>query len=225
LNLNLICQMGFGPFEPTSPPGSVKPDRLGSGSVNRPSPTPSLTPSPPRAHWLTLNRRRHRPANPAISGGLRRRCLGQIHRPSSLYHLLQLESARASPPRRSRVVSPRFPPLSVASDLVPRRALSSMLAVPPLVLVMCEYPPVEAPWCGAPGVCSVKSSSGSLWPAAQALPCHVIQTSTRATVSEISPLSNLLLLLWPRSLANWSRLVSQASQTLFCDALADTSLI
>jgi hypothetical protein len=36
--------MGFGPFDPTGPPGSVKPDLLGSGSVNRPSPAPSLSP-------------------------------------------------------------------------------------------------------------------------------------------------------------------------------------
>jgi hypothetical protein len=47
-----------------------------------------------------------------------------------------------------------------------------MLAVRPLALVMREYMLVEAPWCGAPGVCSVKSSLGSLWPAAQALPCR-----------------------------------------------------
>jgi hypothetical protein len=36
--------MGFGPLGPTSPPGSVEPDWLGSGSVNRPSPAPSLFP-------------------------------------------------------------------------------------------------------------------------------------------------------------------------------------
>jgi hypothetical protein len=76
------------------------------------------------------------------------------------------------------VVSPRYPPPLVASDLLPRRASSSVLAVTPRVLVTREYSPVEAPWCGAPGVCSMKSSSGSLWPAAQALPCHAIQTST-----------------------------------------------
>jgi hypothetical protein len=34
--------MGFGPLGPTSPPGSVEPDWLGSGSVNQPSPAPSL---------------------------------------------------------------------------------------------------------------------------------------------------------------------------------------
>jgi hypothetical protein len=32
--------MGFGPLGPTSPPGLVEPDWLGSGSVNRPSPAP-----------------------------------------------------------------------------------------------------------------------------------------------------------------------------------------
>jgi hypothetical protein len=35
---------------------------------------------------------------------------------------------------------------------MPRRALSPVLVVQPLVLVMCEYTPVEAPWCGAPHV-------------------------------------------------------------------------
>jgi hypothetical protein len=78
---------------------------------------------------------------------------------------------------------------------MPRRALSLVLDVQPLALVMCEYSLVEAPWCGAPGVCSVKSSLGSLWPAAQALPCHAVQTSIQASVSVSSPLSNLLLLL------------------------------
>jgi hypothetical protein len=140
--------MGFGPLGPTSPPGLVEPDRLGSGSVNRPSPAPSLSPSLPRALWRTLNCHRRRPTIPAIPGSLRRRRLGQNRRPNSLYHLLQLESTGASSPERSVVVSPRFPPSPVASDLMPRRALSPVLAVQPLVLVMCEYTPVEAPWCG-----------------------------------------------------------------------------
>jgi hypothetical protein len=47
-----------------------------------------------------------------------------------------------------------------------------------LVLVPRECSPVEAPRCGAPGACLVKTSPGSLWLAAQALPCHAIQTST-----------------------------------------------
>jgi hypothetical protein len=170
--------MGFVPFDSTGPPGSVKPDRLGSGSVNRPSPAPHSPPLLLELSGESLNRRRRRPANPAISSGLCRRCLGPNRRPSSLYLLLQLESAEASSPGRSGVVSPRFPPPLIASDLVPRRAFSSVLAVPPLVLVMREYSPMEAPWCGASGVCSVKSSLGSLWPAAQALPCHAVQTST-----------------------------------------------
>jgi hypothetical protein len=53
---------------------------------------------------------------------------------------------------------------------------------------MREYSLVEAPWCCAPDACSVKSSSGSLWLAAQALPCHAIQMSTWAMVSVIPPL-------------------------------------
>jgi hypothetical protein len=43
-----------------------------------------------------------------------------------------------------------------------------------LVLVPHECSPVEAPRCGAPGACLVKTSLGSLWLAAQALPCHAI---------------------------------------------------
>jgi hypothetical protein len=89
---------------------------------------------------------------------------------------------------RSGWFSPRYPPPSNTFDKVPHRAFSSKLAEPPLVLVMREYSSVEASWCGAPGACSVKSSSGSLWLAAQALPCHAIQTSTWATVSVIPPL-------------------------------------
>jgi hypothetical protein len=72
--------MGFGPLGPTSPPGSVESDRLGSGLVNRPSPAPSLSPSLPRALWRTLNHRRRRPTIPAIPGSLRRRRLGQNRR-------------------------------------------------------------------------------------------------------------------------------------------------
>jgi hypothetical protein len=158
--------MGFGPFDSTGPPGSIKPDRLGSGSVNRPSPASSLS---PLSSSSSLVKPKSPPPSPGHSGHLRWPSppkLGANRRPSFLYHLLQLESADASPPRRSRVVSPRYPPSLVASDLLPRRAFSSELVVPPLVLVMREYSPEEAPWCGAPGVFSVKSSSGSLWPAA-----------------------------------------------------------
>jgi hypothetical protein len=71
------------------------------------------------------------------------------------------------------------------------RSLAELeLAEPPLVLELREYPPVEAPWYGAPGACLMKSSPGSLWLAAQALPCHAIQTSTWATVSVIPPLKS-----------------------------------
>jgi hypothetical protein len=180
--------MGLGPFDPTGPPGSVKLDRLGSGSVNRPSSAPYSLPAPPRALWRNLDRRRHRPVPPAISGGLRHRCLGQNGRLNSLYQLFQLESMRASSLGRSGWFPPRYSLPPNTSDKVPLRAFSSELAEPPLVLVMREYSPVEAPWCGAPGACSVKSSSGSLWLAAQALPCHAIQTSTWAMVSVIPPL-------------------------------------
>jgi hypothetical protein len=100
--------------------------------------------------------------------------LGQNGCLNSLYQLLQLESMRTSSLRRSRWFPPRYPLPSNTSDKLPHRAFSSELAEPPLVLVMREYSPVEAPWCGAPNACSVKSSSGSLWPAAQALPCHAI---------------------------------------------------
>jgi hypothetical protein len=162
--------MGLGPFDPTGPPGSVKPNRLGSGSVNRPSPAPSLSSLSPRALWRNLDRRRRRPVTPAISGGLRRRCLGQNGRLHSLYQLLQLESTRTSSPRRSRWFPPQDPPPSNISDKVPHRAFFSELAEPPLVLVLREYSPVEAPWCGAPSACLVKTSSGSLWLATQALP-------------------------------------------------------
>jgi hypothetical protein len=65
-----------------------------------------------------------------------------------------------------------------------------------LVLVLRECSPVEVPWCGAPGECLVKTSPCSLWLAAQALPCHAIQTSTWATVSVFPPLNLLVLSLW-----------------------------
>jgi hypothetical protein len=114
--------MGFGPLGPTSPPGSVELDRLGSGSVNRPRPALSLSPSLPRELWRTLNC--HRPTIPANSGGLRRRCLGQNRRPNSLYHLLQLESMGASPPGRSVGGFPSVSAVASASNLMLRRALS-----------------------------------------------------------------------------------------------------
>jgi hypothetical protein len=102
---------------------------------------------------------------------------------------------------------------------------SLLLVVPPPVLVMREYSPVETPWCGALGVRSVKSSPGSLWPAAQALPCHAVQTSTWATVSVISSPSNLPLLLWPWSTAIWSGSVSQAHRPSYVMLLVDASML
>jgi hypothetical protein len=196
----------------------VEPDRLGSGSVNRPSPAPSHSLSLPRELWRTLNRRRRRPTIPANSGGLRRRRLGQNRRPNSLYHLLQLESTGASFPRRS--VGGFLSVSAIAGRLRLDAAPSPLLvlAVRPLALVMREYTPVEAPWCGSPGVCSVKSSLGSLWPAAQALPCHAVQTSTWAMVSVTSP----PLYSSPSSPATVSdhlvKVSEPSSQTLFCDA-------
>jgi hypothetical protein len=63
-----------------------------------------------------------------------------------------------------------------------------------LVLVSRECSPVEAPRCGVPGACLVKTSPGSLWLAAQALPCHAIQTSTWVIGEHLLLLSNPLLL-------------------------------
>jgi hypothetical protein len=50
----------------------------GLGRSTDPAQPPHSLSSPPRAHWRNLNRRHRRPANPVISGGLRRRCLGPI---------------------------------------------------------------------------------------------------------------------------------------------------
>jgi hypothetical protein len=84
---------------------------------------------------------------------------------------------RRSPPLRGdldsfplRICCHRTPPILCLAELE--------LVDPPPVLVLRECSPVEAPRCGAPGACLVKSSPGSLWLAAQALPCHAIQTST-----------------------------------------------
>jgi hypothetical protein len=71
-------------------------------------------------------------------------------------------------------------------------------------------------WCGALRGAMVKSSSGSLWPAARALPRHVIHTSARATVSTSSFLSAPLSSLWPRSLTIWPRLVCQDHRLNLC---------
>jgi hypothetical protein len=88
-----------------------------------------------------------------------------------------------------------------------------------LVLVPRECSPVEAPRCGAPDACLVKTSPGSLWLAAQALPCHAIQTSTWAIGEHLLLLSNPLLL----SLATVSdqlvKISEPSSQTLLCAAV------
>jgi hypothetical protein len=84
-----------------------------------------------------------------------------------------------------------------------------VLAVRPLVLEMCEYSPVEAPWCGAPGVL------GEVYPgqplagrAGTALPCR--PDEHLGDGERVLLLSTLLLLLRPWSLAIWPRPVSQA---------------
>jgi hypothetical protein len=95
-----------------------------------------------------------------------------------------------------------------------------VLAVQPLVLVLHENSPVEVSWCGAPGECSVKSTSGSLWPATQALSCHAVQMSTWVPVSVFSP----LLYSSHSSLATVSdhlvKISELNSQTLLCDAVS-----
>jgi hypothetical protein len=89
------------PIGPTGPPGSVKPNRLRSGSVNRPSPTPSRSSFSPQAHWRYLGRRRRRLAIPADPGEL---CCRHLGRNTPLYTLSRLHQADLSPapaPRRS----------------------------------------------------------------------------------------------------------------------------
>jgi hypothetical protein len=54
LNLEFVKTNGLGPAGPTGPtglPGSVKPTRVGSGSVNQPSPASSRSSLSPRVHW------------------------------------------------------------------------------------------------------------------------------------------------------------------------------
>jgi hypothetical protein len=61
-----------------------------------------------------------------------------------------------------------------------------VLDVQPLVLVMCEYTPVEAPWCGAPRVPGeVFLGQPLAGRTGTALPCH--PDEHLATVSVISP--------------------------------------
>jgi hypothetical protein len=73
-------------------------------------------------------------------------------------------------------------------------------------------------WCSWCAV--VKTTLGSLWPATQALPCHVVQTSTQAMVSVTSP----SLYSSPSSPATVSghlvKVSEPSSQTLFCDVVS-----
>jgi hypothetical protein len=166
--------MGFGPLDPTGPPGSVKSDRLGSGSVNRPSPAPlTLTLSSSRSHW--------RPGSPSPSPGFS----GQLRWPPPSPPWVKHSPTRPLPATPNGFAVCLLPEeIGLVSSLGTRRRWSPLfcclaepsllLVVPPPVLVMREYSPVETPWCGALGVRLVKSSPGSLWPAAQALPCHAI---------------------------------------------------
>jgi hypothetical protein len=66
----------------------------------------------------------------------------------------------------------------------------------------------------------VKTTLGSLWPAAQALPCHAVQMSTQAMVSVTSP----PLYSSPSSPAKVSvhlvKVSDPSSQTLFYDAVS-----
>jgi hypothetical protein len=215
--------MGFGPLDLTGPPGLVKLDQLGSGSVNRPSPAPlTLTLSSSRSHW--------RPGSPSPGFS------GQLRWPPSSPPWAKHSPTCPLPATPNGFAIYLLPEeIGLVSSLGTRRRWSPLfcylvepsllLVVPPPVLVMREYSPVEMPWCGALGVRSVKSSSGSLWPAAQALPFHAVQTSTWATMSVISSPSNLPLLLWPWSTAIWSGSVSQAHKPSYVMLLVDASML
>jgi hypothetical protein len=107
-------QNGLGPIGPAGLTGLVKPNRLGSRSVNRPSPA---QPPHPLSHssssLATLDRRRRHLASPASPGGLCRRPLGRNTLLCALSQLHQLESSAASSPRRSGW---SFPSGSTASE-------------------------------------------------------------------------------------------------------------
>jgi hypothetical protein len=101
--LKTIGQSQFGPFGQLAQPAhsaAAKPTRLGSGSVNRPSPAPLallslIVPSG------DLDRRRRRLAAPANSGGLHRRHLGRNAHLHAPYQLLRVDLPTASSSRRS----------------------------------------------------------------------------------------------------------------------------
>jgi hypothetical protein len=103
------CQGLFGPTGQLVQPahlGQAKPTRLGSGSVNRPSPALAAHLSlPHRSLWRSGSP----PPSPGDSGQLRwppSPMLGQNGRLHFLYQLLQLETAETSSPRRSGWFSP-----------------------------------------------------------------------------------------------------------------------
>jgi hypothetical protein len=164
-----------GPIHPTgsNPTGQD----LGRSNRPRPALSPHLSPSSSPAN---PSRRRRRPTIPASSGGFCRRCLGQNGHLYALYHLLQLDSAVASFPTRSwwfpdRVLPALSPPISM-----PRRVLSSVLdgvSVVVVTLVQCRWQRRGA----LLPVCSVKTSPGSPWLAARALPRHAIQACAWAS--------------------------------------------
>jgi hypothetical protein len=175
--------MGFGPLGPTSPPGSVEPDRLRSGSVNRPSPAPSLF---PLSSSSFLANPRSLPLSPAHSGQPRWPLSPMLGTKPSPQLPLPPTPVGIDGSFPSEEIwggfPPRFLPSPVASDLMPRQALSCLLCnlwwlwcVSVVVVLQCS-------WCAV-----VKTTLGSLWSTAQALPCHAVQTSTWASMSVISP--------------------------------------
>jgi hypothetical protein len=174
-------QLGFSPLAQSSPPGWLNPTSSGLGRSNRPSLAPLFHPSLPQVALANPNSRRRRPAFLPASGELCHRHLGQTLRLSVLYPLLQLDSSAASSQRRS-VAGSRLG--SAGSGCLRAQCLPSPL----LVLVVrhrggrgacaCRW---KHPRSGAPGAAAVKTSPGSPWPAAQALPCHAVQACAWAS--------------------------------------------
>jgi hypothetical protein len=64
----------------------------------------------------------------------------------------------------------------------------------------------------------VKTPSGSLWPAARALPRHAIQMSTWALVSVSSLLTTPLLSSLAKVFGHLAKASEPSSQTELCDA-------
>jgi hypothetical protein len=105
-----------------------------------------------------------------------------------------------------------------------RRASSLVLAVQPLVLELHENSLVEAPWCGAPGECSVKSISGSIQPATRALPRHAVWTSAWAHGECFLHLLHLSLLCSGHGLWPLVKTSEPSSQSLLSDAVTECIL-